>query len=393
MRTGLPYSIAFSIITANCASRLLPLPTLPGIDPVLRERRAQSGYSASSLWPLKWKSPTSGTPQPSASSRSRIAGTAPAASAVLTVMRTSSEPASASALTWATVAATSAVSVLVIDCTTTGAPPPIGTPATSTCRVRRRSMRVAGSLMRVLGGDASLQREAGDVLPRVGREVDRLPFQVSVTSEALPITRSKGGAPVTPCVVPPGFILDSSTWPWRSLTSVHEKSRNASVSARRRRRRCRRGRRGRCRWLGDGGRCGRGRSGAGRGRWGAVADSPGGAVPAGGIGAAAGTGTAAGPGAAGEAIVAGAVATGFGNGVPMTSGAWAFAAGRAAAAAVSRARHAAPGVGARAHPFVDRGRGDDRDQRHRDRPSRPARLAVRDGRQLPDRRRRGLQRR
>jgi hypothetical protein len=31
MRTGLPYSIAFSIITANCGSRFEPLPTLPGL--------------------------------------------------------------------------------------------------------------------------------------------------------------------------------------------------------------------------------------------------------------------------------------------------------------------------------------------------------------------------
>ena len=49
-----------------------------------------------------------------------MAGTAAAASGVLTVMRTSSEPASASALTCATVALTSVVSVLVIDCTTIG---------------------------------------------------------------------------------------------------------------------------------------------------------------------------------------------------------------------------------------------------------------------------------
>jgi hypothetical protein len=43
-----------------------------------------------------------------------------AASSVLTVTRTSSEPARASSITWLTVAAVSAVSVLVIDCTTTG---------------------------------------------------------------------------------------------------------------------------------------------------------------------------------------------------------------------------------------------------------------------------------
>src|SRR5436190_2881946 len=74
-----------------------------------------------------------------------MAGTAAAASAVFTVILTSSEPASASALTCATVAGTFAVSVLVIDWTTIGAPPPIATPPTSTCRAGRRVM-VIGSL-------------------------------------------------------------------------------------------------------------------------------------------------------------------------------------------------------------------------------------------------------
>jgi hypothetical protein len=51
-------------------------------------------------------------------------GTAAAASGVLTVMRTNSEPACANSLTWIAVPITSAVSVLVIDCTRTGAAPP-----------------------------------------------------------------------------------------------------------------------------------------------------------------------------------------------------------------------------------------------------------------------------
>ena len=50
--------------------------------------------------------------------------TAAAASASLTVMRTSSEPARASALICCAVPSMSAVSVLVIDCTTIGAAPP-----------------------------------------------------------------------------------------------------------------------------------------------------------------------------------------------------------------------------------------------------------------------------
>ena len=68
----------------------------------------------------------------SASRRSRIFGTAAAAASLLTVMRTISEPARASSATCIAVASTSAVSVLVIDCTTTGASPPILTLPTHT---------------------------------------------------------------------------------------------------------------------------------------------------------------------------------------------------------------------------------------------------------------------
>ena len=45
-------------------------------------------------------------------------------------MRTMSAPAASRARTWATVAATSAVGVLVIDCTVIGASPPTGTSPT-----------------------------------------------------------------------------------------------------------------------------------------------------------------------------------------------------------------------------------------------------------------------
>src|SRR3954469_23543482 len=47
-----------------------------------------------------------------------------------TAQRIRSPPASATARIWRSVAWTSAVSVFVIDWTTTGAPPPIGTPPT-----------------------------------------------------------------------------------------------------------------------------------------------------------------------------------------------------------------------------------------------------------------------
>ena len=56
-------------------------------------------------------------------------GTAAAASSRSTVKRTSSEPACAKAAIWRVVASMSAVSVLVIDWTTIGAPPPTMTAA------------------------------------------------------------------------------------------------------------------------------------------------------------------------------------------------------------------------------------------------------------------------
>ena len=79
-----------------------------------------------------------GTPTPIFSSRSLMRGTAAAASLRSTVMRTISEPAPANAATCRAVSSTSAVSVLVMDCTTMGASPPTRTPPTSTDTERRR---------------------------------------------------------------------------------------------------------------------------------------------------------------------------------------------------------------------------------------------------------------
>ena len=64
---------------------------------------------------------------PDSSSTTWTTGTWAAASGVFTVMRTSSEPARASASTCRAVDSASAVSVLVIDCTTIGASPPMVT--------------------------------------------------------------------------------------------------------------------------------------------------------------------------------------------------------------------------------------------------------------------------
>src|SRR6188508_357189 len=77
-------------------------------------------------------SATSGT-----SVRLRISFIAAAASSSGTAMRTISQPASTICSIWRMVLSTSVVSVLVIDCTTTGAPPPIWMSLTLTARVVR----------------------------------------------------------------------------------------------------------------------------------------------------------------------------------------------------------------------------------------------------------------
>src|SRR5258708_530365 len=100
-----------------------------------------------------------------ASSRWRMGGTCAAASAVLTVTRTISEPARASSKTWAAVRPASAVSVFVIDCTKTGAPPPISACPTRTWRVLCLGMFVIGR---------SIQRQSGDFDLDVGFQIDRL---------------------------------------------------------------------------------------------------------------------------------------------------------------------------------------------------------------------------
>src|ERR1700733_741069 len=80
---------------------------------------------------------------PCASRRSRMCGTAAADSSLLTVTRTNSDPARASALTCATVPSMSAVSVLVMDCTTMGEAPPMETEPTFAVRECRRDLMPA----------------------------------------------------------------------------------------------------------------------------------------------------------------------------------------------------------------------------------------------------------
>src|SRR6478609_4490803 len=115
---------------------------------------------------------------PIRSNCSRTYGTAWAASGVLTVIRTISEPASASSLTWMAVPMASTVSVLVMDCTRTGASPPTVTtrdPQATRAWTERRAAGAAGSTGRqgaVITN--SLDFEAGHVVARHGPQVERL---------------------------------------------------------------------------------------------------------------------------------------------------------------------------------------------------------------------------
>ena len=87
------------------------------------------------LLPRARKSPMMGTWTSCFSKASKMCGTAAAAASLFTVTRTNSEPAWARAAIWRTVPATSAVSVLVMDCTTTGASLPTRTAPTLTVTV------------------------------------------------------------------------------------------------------------------------------------------------------------------------------------------------------------------------------------------------------------------
>src|SRR6478672_7761238 len=106
-----------------------------------------------------------GTSTPRPRTLRTISGTAAAASSELTVTRTSCEPACARRATWIAVPSASAVSVLVIDWTTTGWAEPTRTPPTSTLTVgRRRGRRASGELIEGSGSPAQPARdvEGGD---------------------------------------------------------------------------------------------------------------------------------------------------------------------------------------------------------------------------------------
>ena len=91
--------------------------------------------------------------------RRAIAGSASASSWDGTATRTMSQPAAVSSAICCSVASTSAVGVVVMDCTETGASPPTGTAPTRTWRDRRRRASVGVPSWTIVMGVAP--RQAG----------------------------------------------------------------------------------------------------------------------------------------------------------------------------------------------------------------------------------------
>src|SRR5450631_3002456 len=143
----------------------------------LASATAHAGCSRRSLWPLKWKSPIKGTLTPNCARRSRIGATAAAAALVLTVMRTSSEPARARDFTCCAVPSMSSVSVLVIDCTTMGFAPPTRTESIRTAMLWRRCRITVLMRSRQPRGLPDSQAPAA-IAPHEYRHVEHLPYSL-----------------------------------------------------------------------------------------------------------------------------------------------------------------------------------------------------------------------
>src|ERR1041384_1285958 len=157
IRIGTPFSFA---LTATSATFSRP-PMLPGL------RRMQWAPASIALrarvW-LKWMSAITGI-----GDSSTIVFSASTSSSRGTAQRTRSAPASATLRICSIVAARLAVSVLVIVCTATGAPPPIGTPPTNICRLDAISRAYRGGLStRFEPGGPPDRMQQGMGIPRRG---------------------------------------------------------------------------------------------------------------------------------------------------------------------------------------------------------------------------------
>ena len=116
-----------------------------------------------------------GTCTPMRSRPATMAGTAAAAASVFTVTRTSSLPARANSATCRTVDSTSAVSVLVMDWTTTGWQEPTGTPPIQTVGVLRRAVLLTEPLSAGPSARQSVLTRPSDLVSRSQAIASTLP--------------------------------------------------------------------------------------------------------------------------------------------------------------------------------------------------------------------------
>ena len=126
----------FAFAARTTSATLSGPPMLPGL---MRTAATPCSIAFSARLALKWMSAMIGTGE-----KRTILPSASASSVFGTATRTISQPALASAAICAVVAGTSCVFVVVIDWTTTGAPPPILTSPTVICRL----LAIAVSLAR-----------------------------------------------------------------------------------------------------------------------------------------------------------------------------------------------------------------------------------------------------
>src|SRR4051794_2624762 len=132
MRSGVPSALARATTSAVFSGP----PMLPGL--IRTQCAPASSALIASVW-LKWMSAITGI-----GDSATIVRSAATSCSRGTATRTMSAPASATRRIWSIVACTLAVSVFVIVCTATGAPPPIGTPPTWICRADAMGLQCIG---------------------------------------------------------------------------------------------------------------------------------------------------------------------------------------------------------------------------------------------------------
>ncbi len=145
MRSGVPVFCALR----TTASTLSGPPMLPGL---MRTPATPVSSARSASEELKWMSAMIGRP-----AAATMAGSASASGMPGTATRTMSAPASRRRPICSSVASTSCVLVVVIDCTLTGAPPPIGMPPTLDLSFARHpSQRIRGRAARGRAGSLAI---------------------------------------------------------------------------------------------------------------------------------------------------------------------------------------------------------------------------------------------